>query len=80
MAIYEYECTDEKCAHIQTEMHGMMEEVEILCEKCGKLCSKNITGGAAVHFKGSGFYETDYKKKPSRTEMINDAMDAGAHK
>ncbi len=78
MAFYQYEC--DTCHHIQEEMHGMNETPEIKCEKCGKLCSKNITGGAAVHFKGSGFYETDYNKKISRSEVIDDAMNAGAHK
>src|SRR5687768_14941260 len=37
------------------------------CPKCGRLKLRRlISGGAGVIFKGSGFYETDYKR--SRTE------------
>ena len=78
MAIYEYGC--DTCEHTQTEMHGMMEDPEILCEECGNKCTRNITGKAGFKFKGSGFYATDYAKAPSRAEIIDDAMDVGAHK
>ena len=74
MAFYEYEC--DTCHNIQTEIHGMNETPKIECEECGKECSKNITGGAAVHFKGSGFYATDYKSGGvSREEIIDDTME-----
>ena len=34
------------------------------CPKCGKLKVKRLIGkGAGVIFKGTGFYETDYKRK-----------------
>lgn len=33
------------------------------CHKCNKPMRKLISAPAAIHFKGSGFYETDYKNK-----------------
>jgi predicted nucleic acid-binding Zn ribbon protein len=41
----------------------MTEPVLRKCPKCGKLkLQRLISGGAGVIFKGSGFYETDYKR------------------
>mgnify|MGYP007094578193 CR=1 FL=1 len=34
-----------------------------MCEKCKGKCEKLIGNGAGIIFKGSGFYETDYKRK-----------------
>jgi len=35
----------------------------IKCEKCGGKCTRQIGVGAGIIFKGSGFYETDFKNK-----------------
>jgi len=35
----------------------------VKCEECGGPCKKLLGTGAGIIFKGSGFYETDYKKK-----------------
>jgi putative FmdB family regulatory protein len=32
------------------------------CPECGKMAARQISGGAGLIFKGSGFYITDYKK------------------
>jgi predicted nucleic acid-binding Zn ribbon protein len=46
----------------------MSDEVLKKCPKCGKKIHRLIGGGSGIIFKGSGFYETDYKKKtPSKT-------------
>ncbi len=61
MPTYEYECT--VCGHAFETMHGMTAPVLRKCPKCKKLKLKRlISGGAGVIFKGSGFYETDYKR------------------
>ena len=40
------------------------------CPKCGKLKVRRCIGrGAAVIFKGSGFYETDYKQKENKAKL-----------
>ena len=39
----------------------------MICKNCGQKIkvSKMLTGGAGVHFKGSGFFVNDYKKPDS---------------
>ena len=42
----------------------MNESLKVVCTKCNSTNTfKRISGGAGIHFKGSGFYVTDYKKK-----------------
>lgn len=38
------------------------------CPKCGKIATRQISGGAGLHFKGSGFYITDYKNSTSKEQ------------
>lgn len=33
------------------------------CPTCGKMATRQISGGSGFHLKGSGFYGTDYKSK-----------------
>jgi putative FmdB family regulatory protein len=62
MPTYEYEC--KACGHAFETMHGMTAPVLRKCPECAKLkLVRLISGGAGVIFKGSGFYETDYKAK-----------------
>jgi len=58
---YTYQCT--KCGHEQDVFHSMTATVKVKCAKCKGRCEKMIGIGAGIIFKGSGFYETDYKKK-----------------
>lgn len=37
----------------------------ITCNKCGSTEVKKIISAPSIVFKGTGFYETDYKKKPA---------------
>jgi putative FmdB family regulatory protein len=63
---YDYEC--EKCGHKFEHFQKMSDELLKKCPKCGKKVHRLIGGGSGIIFKGSGFYETDYKKKtPSKT-------------
>jgi len=58
---YEYQCKD--C--IKTvEVSKPISQIDRpeLCETCGKEMRRAITS-AAVHFKGSGWYVSDYKRK-----------------
>ena len=42
----------------------MSDKPKKKCPACGKMRLRRlISGGAGVIFKGSGFYETDYKRK-----------------
>lgn len=60
MPTYTYEC--KKCSHEQDVFHGMNAKPRVKCEECGGMCKKLLGAGAGIIFKGSGFYETDYKR------------------
>jgi len=57
---YSYQCT--KCGHGFDVFHGINAKPRIRCPECGASCKRLLGAGAGVIFKGSGFYETDYKK------------------
>ena len=61
MPTYEYECT--KCGHVCDVFHSMTAKPRVKCPECGGRTKKLIGAGAGIIFKGSGFYETDYKRK-----------------
>jgi putative FmdB family regulatory protein len=58
MPIYEYRC--EK-GHSFDVMQSMSDDPLTACEVCGASVKK-VLHAPAVHFKGSGFYNTDYGK------------------
>jgi len=60
MPIYDFSCT--ACGHEFELFQSITEPVQKKCPKCGKLKLRRLFGtGAAVVFKGSGFYQTDYR-------------------
>jgi len=62
MPTYDYECN--ACGHALEALQSMMEPKLVRCPSCGQdKLSRLIGSGSGVIFKGSGFYETDYKKK-----------------
>src|SRR5437870_4221181 len=62
MPTYEYRC--EACNHNFDEFQSMMEKPLKKCPKCRKSKLRRIFGtGAAILFKGSGFYQTDYRSE-----------------
>ena len=61
MPTYDYECTH--CGHRFEAFQQMSDKRIEKCAKCEKKVKRLISSGAGVIFKGSGFYETDYKKK-----------------
>ena len=62
MPTYQYEC--QACGHAFEELQGMKDAKLVKCPKCHKnKLARLIGGGSGMIFKGSGFYETDYKKK-----------------
>lgn len=65
MPTYDYRCED--CGHTFDAFQRMSEDVLTDCPECGKPALRRLIGsGAGIIFKGSGFYETDYKR--SRTD------------
>ena len=63
MPTYDYRCDD--CGHTFDAFQTMSEDPLKDCPKCGAASLKRLIGsGAGIIFKGSGFYETDYKRAP----------------
>ncbi len=62
MPTYEYECS--KCQYAFEELQSMLDKKLKKCPKCGKNTLHRLIGsGSGIVFKGTGFYETDYKNK-----------------
>ncbi|MCK4463265.1 MAG: zinc ribbon domain-containing protein [Candidatus Omnitrophica bacterium] len=61
MPTYEYEC--EKCGKRFDAFQSIMAEPLTECPKCKGKVNRLISSGIGVIFKGSGFYQTDYKNK-----------------
>jgi len=59
MPTYEYQCP---AGHAFELFQKMSEKPRAKCPTCGKSATRLISGGAALVFKGSGFYITDYGK------------------
>ena len=64
MPTYEYEC--EKCGQRFERFQNMSDSPVQRCPECRGKVRRLIGGGGAIIFKGSGFYETDYKKNRAR--------------
>lgn len=61
MPIYEYKCEN---GHVFEVIQKMTDEPLHECEVCGAPASRVLTP-PAIHFKGSGFHNTDYGTKKS---------------
>jgi putative FmdB family regulatory protein len=59
MPIYEYRCLN---GHTFEVVQSMSDDPIETCEVCGARVER-VFHPVAVHFKGSGFYSTDYAKK-----------------
>jgi putative FmdB family regulatory protein len=57
--IYEYKCEN---GHVFDVIQRMTDEALTECQECGAAAVR-VLHSPAVHFKGSGFYNTDYGKK-----------------
>jgi len=62
---YTYQC--KSCQENTDVFHAISAAPRIKCPLCGGACIKLIGAGAGIIFKGSGFYETDYKKSSGKT-------------
>ena len=60
MPTYDYRC--ESCDHEFELFQQMSAAVETVCPECGEESLRRLVGtGGGILFKGSGFYETDYR-------------------
>ncbi len=66
MPTYDYVC--DKCGVKYEKFQNMSADPDTECPECGGKVRRLIGAGAGVIFKGSGFYQTDYKKAPQAPE------------
>ncbi len=75
MPTYDYRCNN--CDHEFELFQSMSAKVKKKCPACSKMTLERLIGtGAAVIFKGSGFYETDYRSKSYSTDKEADSKAA----
>jgi putative FmdB family regulatory protein len=70
MPIYEYRC---KKGHRFEVIQRMSDDPVTACETCGATVEK-VMHSPAIHFKGSGFYSTDYGSR-KRSRELKDAAE-----
>lgn len=81
MPTYDYRCN--ACGHRFELFQSMTESAKRKCPRCAKNALERLIGtGAALIFKGSGFYETDYRsdsyKKAAEADKPADAAKPAA--
>jgi putative FmdB family regulatory protein len=69
LPIYEYKCEN---GHLFEEIQKMADDPLTVCTQCGAPVQR-VFHPVAVHFKGSGFYTTDYGSKKSNAEKKADS-------
>ena len=73
MPTYEYECRS--CEHQFEAFQSIKDKPLKKCPECGKGIRRLIGTGAAIIFRGSGFYQTDYRsedyKKKAKAESAS---------
>ncbi|HEX3868078.1 MAG TPA: zinc ribbon domain-containing protein [Gemmatimonadaceae bacterium] len=75
MPTYEYRCPD---GHVVERRFKMSEAAgEVTCPVCGKVAVRQLSGGAGLVFKGSGFYLTDYGRNAHRGTAPESAAKEG---
>ncbi len=61
MPTYDYKC--QTCNDSIELLLNILDIPKIPCDNCGGERIRGFGGGLGIHFKGDGFYETDYKGK-----------------
>ena len=75
MPTYEYQC--DKCGNHFEKFEKMSADPLKKCPACGGKIHRLIGGGSGIIFKGTGFYETDYKKKRGSDSSPNPSCSSG---
>ena len=71
---YDYICHE--CEIVKEVSHGMMEEPEILCDNCGKVIKRIVSGGAGTHYKGHGWTLEGSKFRGDHANVTKTSMKA----
>ncbi len=78
MPTYDYECS--RCGHRFEAFHSISAEPLSACPKCPGKVTRMIGAGAGFLFKGSGFYETDYRSSDYKKAAAADSSRSAAPK
>jgi len=70
MPTYDYECT--VCGHEFEAFQSISAKPLDTCPECGKALRRLIGTGAGILFKGTGFYQTDYRSAGYQKEASAD--------
>ena len=76
MPIYEYKCPN---GHLFDAFHGMTEAGPTVCTVCGEGPLQVVLHPVAVHYKGSGFYSTDYGRKSKQPAKDSGSGDSSSN-
>lgn len=77
MPTYDYHCS--ACDYRFEELQSFSEPALTVCPQCQqKALTRLFGGGGAIIFKGSGFYETDYRKESYKKAAEAEAKAAEA--
>jgi putative FmdB family regulatory protein len=77
MPTYDYHC--DACEHEFEHFQSIKDDPLKDCPECGKPKLRRLIGtGAAIVFKGSGFYKTDYRSDSYKKRASEDAKPADA--
>jgi len=71
MPLYEYECPS--CGHRFERIQRFADPPAETCVACGQGPVHKLLSAPAVHFKGTGWYVTDYAKKSGAAAVKTDA-------
>ena len=71
MPLYEYECS--ACGHRFELIRRFADPPADTCTACGQGPVRKLLSAPAVHFKGTGWYVTDYAKKTGASAVRTDA-------
>ena len=74
MPIYEYRCPN---GHVFEVFQRFDDEPSKTCEVCGASPVTKVLYPAAVHFKGSGFYSTDYGRGGRKKDTARESSSEG---
>jgi putative FmdB family regulatory protein len=77
MPIYEYRCPN---GHTFEVFQRMSDAPVQVCETCGAGPVEKVLFPVAVHFKGSGFYSTDYGRGGKKAVKDGDGSGSGEKK
>jgi putative FmdB family regulatory protein len=74
MPIYEYRCPN---GHVFELFQRMSDDQPEVCQVCGEGPVERVLYPVAVHFKGSGFYTTDYGRGSRKPAKDGDSSSGG---